>query len=69
MRVNKNYNGKTELYLQYAIQLMIDRGEDVLAYEVKNAKYYDRKWLKLQTISKKRLSRLWTGSSNDWCKV
>ena len=39
--ISKNYNGKTELYLQYAIQLMIDRGEDVLAYEVKNAKYYD----------------------------
>lgn len=39
--ISKNYSGKTELYLQYAIQLMIDRGEDVLAYEVKNAKYYD----------------------------
>jgi UTP--glucose-1-phosphate uridylyltransferase len=39
--VKNNYNNKTEFYLQYAIQLMIDRGEDVLGYEVKNAKYYD----------------------------
>jgi UTP--glucose-1-phosphate uridylyltransferase len=40
-QISKDYQPGQELYLQKAIQLMIDAGHQTLAYKIKDGKYYD----------------------------
>jgi UTP--glucose-1-phosphate uridylyltransferase len=40
-RAKEDIRHEQEFYAQYGMQLMINDGKELLAYEVKNGKYYD----------------------------